>query len=64
LKKDKLFKLADFGMGKIITDIENQNTVTKVGSPVYAAPEIFFCQDYSYKCDIFSVKGNNSYLIS
>lgn len=33
-----IYKLADFGIGKI--NSSNDTTMTKVGTPVYAAPEL------------------------
>jgi serine/threonine protein kinase len=39
-----LLKLSDFGIGKILTDMEI-NTIC--GTPIYMAPEIWLMQPYN-----------------
>ncbi|CAD8102042.1 unnamed protein product [Paramecium sonneborni] len=45
------YKLADFGMGRFIDPTQSAN----VGTPAYAAPQIFFDPNYTDKCDIYSL---------
>lgn len=45
-------KIADFGFAKVMA----QNiTSTQLGSPLYMAPEIFRCNNYTIKADIWSM---------
>ena len=49
-------KLGDFGCSKLFENSMN-TTTSKIGTPLYMAPELFLCQNYKYKfeCDIWSV---------
>jgi serine/threonine protein kinase len=49
---DALLKLSDFGIGKILTDLELNTTC---GTPIYMAPEIWLMQSYNEKVDIWSL---------
>ena len=42
-------KIADFGFAK---KLENSLMLTKLGTPLYIAPEIFNVGSYNYKVDI------------
>eukprot|EP01128_Nolandella_sp_AFSM9_P003185 TRINITY_DN1371_c0_g1_i2.p1 TRINITY_DN1371_c0_g1~~TRINITY_DN1371_c0_g1_i2.p1 ORF type:complete len:1233 (-),score=220.28 TRINITY_DN1371_c0_g1_i2:114-3776(-) len=46
-------KVADFGLSKFIKD-ENEHTLTAVGTPFWAAPEILRSDKYSLKADVYS----------
>ncbi|CAD8108478.1 unnamed protein product [Paramecium primaurelia] len=55
-EKDKItLKLTDFGLGKILDDINIKQYMTRVGTPAYMAPQIVFGDKFSTKCDIFSL---------
>ena len=45
-------KIADFGFAKVM---EHSITTTQLGSPLYMAPEIFRCDNYGIKADIWSL---------
>lgn len=45
-------KLADFGLSRFL---EDDLAKTWVGTPLYMAPEIFNCQEYNFKADIWSL---------
>jgi serine/threonine protein kinase len=45
-------KIADFGFAKIM---QQSITATQLGSPLYMAPEIFNCGNYTIKADIWSM---------
>ncbi|CAK59423.1 unnamed protein product (macronuclear) [Paramecium tetraurelia] len=52
-KEIPIYKIIDFGVGKIIAD---QNlAVTVAGTPIFSAPEVIDGKQYDYQCDIFSV---------
>jgi serine/threonine protein kinase len=38
LIQNKIIKLADFGMGRFLENVDKQSKLTKVGTPAYAAP--------------------------
>jgi len=44
-------KIADFGEARAI---DNENTMTQVGTPLYIAPEVVKGEHYSGKADVFS----------
>ena len=44
-------QVADFGEGR---EIDNENTMTRKGSPLYMAPEVILCSKYDHTCDIWS----------
>lgn len=57
LYKEGVFKIADFGMAKIIYD-DNANhdmLQSHCGTPFYMAPQILDKELYSKKCDIWSL---------
>ena len=47
-----ILKLADFGLSRFI---EDDLAKTWVGTPLYMAPEIFNCEEYGAKADIWSL---------
>lgn len=56
------FKLADFGLAKVVSRYEDQMLYSVVGSPMYMAPQILAptvnlkpCTSYTTKCDIWSL---------
>ncbi|CAD8124311.1 unnamed protein product [Paramecium sonneborni] len=50
-----ILKLTDFGMGRILDDISIKQFQTRVGTPIYMAPQIVNGEPFSSKCDIFSL---------
>ncbi|CAD8203271.1 unnamed protein product [Paramecium pentaurelia] len=50
----KIYKIGDFGVGKIIQDTLNKSVLTKTGTLIYAAPQMIFDESCTEKCDIFS----------
>jgi serine/threonine protein kinase len=54
MKGDKI-KITDFGMGRIIENVEKKQMLTRNGSPAYASPQVFFEGKYSNKTDIYSL---------
>ncbi|CAD8127247.1 unnamed protein product [Paramecium sonneborni] len=50
-----IVKLTDFGMGRILEDITKKYILTKVGTPAYAAPQLYLEDQYSSKCDVYSL---------
>ncbi|CAD8193921.1 unnamed protein product [Paramecium octaurelia] len=48
-------KLTDFGMGRMLDDITKKQVLTKVGTPAYAAPQLYLEDQYSSKCDVYSL---------
>lgn len=48
-------KICDFGFGAIVQNVENPtNHYSKLGSPLYKAPQLYLGENYSYKCDVWS----------
>ncbi|CAD8128042.1 unnamed protein product [Paramecium sonneborni] len=54
-KGQMIVKLTDFGMGRILEDITKKQALTKVGTPAYAAPQLYLEDQYSSKCDVYSL---------
>lgn len=49
-------KLIDFGLSvRVSSNHEINSMKTKVGTPYYVAPEVIFCDEYNYKCDLWSI---------
>lgn len=42
LISNRNYKIADFGMGKILSHISEKQKLTKLGTPAYLAPEVYF----------------------
>lgn len=57
ISKDKVLKIADFNLSKLLSKYEIKFTVieTQCGTPNYVAPEVLSGKPYSYKCDVWSV---------
>lgn len=56
LINDGVFKIADFGYSRIVTDCKNSQMLTNdIGSPFYMAPEVYEKEIYSNKCDMWSL---------
>ena len=53
MTKDKRIKIGDMGMSTIVEDDELINT--RVGTPLYIAPELVKKEKYDYKIDIWSL---------
>lgn len=52
-KKDRLFKIGDMNISKILKNGDVAST--KTGSPLYSAPEVWNSEFYDEKCDIWSL---------
>ena len=52
MSKDKLVKIGDLGMSKLISNKEMK--LSRVGTPLYLAPELVKKEKYDYKADIWS----------
>ena len=52
MSKDKLVKIGDLGMSKLISNKEMK--LSRVGTPLYLAPELVKKERYDYKADIWS----------
>lgn len=50
-----VLKLADFGLAKFVENSENSLLKSCVGTPLYMAPQILRRENYSPKCDVWSV---------
>lgn len=46
------FKIGDFGVSKVI---DHTTHATKVGTPVYMAPEVFYGKPYNSSADVYSL---------
>ncbi|KAM3135949.1 hypothetical protein pb186bvf_011939 [Paramecium bursaria] len=55
LFKDMTVKITDFGMGRILEDVGKKLPLTKVGTPAYAAPQLYLEQTFSSKADVYSL---------
>ena len=55
LMHDGVYKIADFGFGRIVDSLDDISIKTILGSPIYTAPQILERQGYSAKCDIWSL---------
>ena len=55
LINDNIFKLGDFGFSKHVDNFKNQMLKTLVGTPLYMSPQILKHENYSTKCDIWSL---------
>lgn len=49
-----IVKLADFGLSRIVDNIDKKSHMTVVGSPLYMAPEVYEEEKYCSKCDVWS----------
>ncbi|CAD8127245.1 unnamed protein product [Paramecium sonneborni] len=55
LISNDIYKIADLGMGRILDDMVNLQLITKVGTPAYAAPQLFLEPKFSSKADVYSL---------
>ena len=54
INSDGVFKLGDLGLGRIM-NTETIKTFSKVGTPLYMAPEVINNNGYDFKCDNWSL---------
>ena len=54
LLKNGKIKIADFGFSKLIKNY-NEVLVSCLGTPAYTAPQVLKSENYSSKCDIWSL---------
>lgn len=47
--------MSDFGLARIVEDINTEKSLTIAGSPFYMAPEVLEGNKYGLKCDVWSV---------
>ena len=52
MSKDKKIKIGDMGMSKLVKD--DEMNISRVGTPLYLAPELIKKEKYDYKIDIWS----------
>ena len=52
MSKDKKIKIGDMGMSKLVK--EDEMNISRVGTPLYLAPELIKKEKYDYKIDIWS----------
>lgn len=50
-----VYKIADFGFARYVDNFGTQMLKSLVGSPIYMAPQILERNDYTTKCDIWSI---------
>ncbi|CAD8193913.1 unnamed protein product [Paramecium octaurelia] len=55
LIQNGVFKIADLGMGRVIEDMNYAQNFTKVGTPAYAAPQLFLESKFSSRADVYSL---------
>jgi len=56
LVHNKQIKIADFGFSRILQDIDLNNKITQIGTPLYMSPELINNQEtYGGKCDVWSL---------
>jgi serine/threonine protein kinase len=55
LVKNGIYKIADFGFGRLVDNLDDETVKTILGSPVYSSPQILQFKPYSSKCDIWSL---------
>lgn len=55
LVSDGVFKITDFGFAKKLDSIDDQLMESLVGTPLYMAPQILNKQQYTSKCDVWSI---------
>lgn len=55
LLQNSTVRLADFGFSRVVDDPNNRMRMTsQIGTPLYMAPEVFYGEEYSSKCDVWS----------
>lgn len=48
-------KIADFGFARAVNNLDEAQDLTLLGSPLYMAPQILAKQNFSSKCDVWSL---------
>jgi serine/threonine protein kinase len=54
ISKSGNLKIGDLGLGREISETTD-NCFTRVGTPLYMAPEIIKGEGYMYSCDVWSL---------
>ncbi|CAK92372.1 unnamed protein product (macronuclear) [Paramecium tetraurelia] len=49
------FQLADYGAGRILDNPEELFMRSGIGTPIYAAPQVYQGENYTNKCDVYSL---------
>jgi serine/threonine-protein kinase ULK/ATG1 len=55
LIKNGNFKISDFGLARVISDVEFNENMSSKGTPLYMAPELHYEKEGSSKVDVFSL---------
>lgn len=55
LIKNGNFKISDFGLSRIVEDVEFTQNISAKGTPLYMAPEVHFEKEGNAKVDVFSL---------
>lgn len=55
LISDGIHKLADFGLSRAVENFQKGMLQTACGTPLYMAPQILMNENYTTKCDIWSI---------
>ena len=53
--KNITIKLSDYGCSKRISSLTKNYLKTNIGTLSYMAPEILKGEEYTYKCDLWSI---------
>jgi serine/threonine-protein kinase ULK/ATG1 len=48
-------KIADFGFARVVDSVNEKAILTFLGSPLYMAPQVLAKEEFSSKCDVWSL---------